>query len=80
MCAGVVRPLAPSRALVSLATLTYANYLLDAPMRARELMQLGALVRALPVLSLTPPVGRENLDQLCDAIVRAAEAHTPAHA
>ena len=76
----VVRPLAPSRALVTLATLTYANYLLDAPMRARELMQLGALVRALPVLSLTPPVGRENLDQLCDAIVRAADASTPAHA
>jgi hypothetical protein len=76
----VVRPLAPSRALVTLATLTYANYLLDAPMRARELMQLGALVRALPVLSLTPPVGRENLDRLCDAIVRAADASTPAHA
>jgi hypothetical protein len=25
-------------------------------------------------------VGRENLEQLCDAIVRAAEAVTPAHA
>jgi len=76
----VVRPLAPMRAVVTLATLTYANYLLDAPMRARELMQLGALVRAVPVLALTPPVGRANLDALCDAIVRAAEAHTPAHA
>lgn len=76
----VARPLTPSRALITLATLTYANYLLDPPMRAQELMQLGALVRAVPVLALTPPVGRENLDQLCDAIVRAAEAHTPAHA
>jgi hypothetical protein len=76
----VVRPLAPSRALVTLATLTYANYLLDPPMRAQELMQLGALVRAVPVLALTPPVGRVHLDRLCDAIVRAAEAHTPAHA
>jgi hypothetical protein len=43
-------------------------------------VQLGTLVRALPVLALTPPVGRENLEQLCDAIVRAAEAVTPAHA
>lgn len=71
----VVRTLSPARALVTLATLTYANYLLDPPMRANELLQLGALVRAVPVLALTPPVGRENLDALCDAIVRAADAH-----
>ena len=70
----VVRTLSPSRALVTLATLTYANYLLDPPMRARELIQLGALVRAVPVRALTPPLGRENLDALCDAIVRAVEA------
>ena len=76
----VIRSLAPSRALVTLATLTYANYLLDAPMRARELMQLGALVRAVPVRALTPPVGRTHLDALCDAIVRASAARTPAHA
>jgi len=76
----VVRSLAPSRALVTLATLTYANYLLDAPMRARELMQLGALVRAVPVRALTPPVGRTHLDALCQAIERAAGARTPAPA
>jgi hypothetical protein len=76
----VVRPLTPARALVTLATLTYANYLLDPPMRAQELVQLGALVRAVPVLALTPPVGRENLDRLCDAIVRAADARMAAHA
>jgi hypothetical protein len=73
----VVRTLSPSRALVTLATLTYANYLLDPTMRARELIQLGALVRAVPVRALTPPVGRENLDALCDAIVRAAESAVP---
>jgi len=76
----VVRTLAPSRALVTLATLTYANYLLDPTMRAQELMQLGTLVRAVPVLALTPPAGRAHLGRLCDAIVRAAEAHTPVHA
>jgi hypothetical protein len=69
----VVRPLGASRALVTLATLTYANYLLDPAMRAHELTQLGALVRAVPVCALTPPYGREHLDSLCDAVVRAAE-------
>lgn len=73
----VVRPLSPSRALVTLATLTYANYLLDPAMRARELIQLGALVQSVPVRALTPPVGRENLDALCDAIVRAVESSAP---
>jgi hypothetical protein len=76
----VVRELTAARALVTLATLTYANYLLDPAMRAQELVQLGALVRAVPVRMLTPPVGRETLDALCDRIVRAAEACTAAHA
>jgi hypothetical protein len=75
-----VRRLAPARAVVTLATLTYANYLLDSSMRAHELMQLGALVRAVPVLALAPPPGREHLDALCDAIVRAADARSAVHA
>ena len=33
--------------------------------------------RAVPVRALTPPVGRENLDALCDAVVRAAERREP---
>ena len=69
-----VRAMTPAHAVVSLATLTYANYLLDTPMRSHELMQLGALVRSVPVLSMTPPSGREGLALLCDAIVRAAVA------
>jgi hypothetical protein len=77
----LIQPLAPSRAVVTLATLTYANYLLDPGMRAQELVQLGALVRAVPVSALTPPAGRERLDALCDAIVRSTEAaRTPVHA
>ena len=76
----LVRTLAPSRAVVMLATLTYANYLLDHPMRAHELHQLGHLVRAVPVRAVTPPVGRENLDVLCDAVVRAAGSGMPVHA
>jgi hypothetical protein len=76
----VVRRLAPARAVVTLATLTYANYLLDPAMRAHELMQLGALVRAVPVLALAPSAGRETLDALCDAIVHAADARSAVHA
>ena len=69
----VVRTLGPSRAVVTLATLTYANYLLDPAMRARELQQLGALVRAVPVHAVTPPIGHENLDALCRAVAGAAD-------
>jgi len=68
-----VRTLGPARAVITLAANSYANYLLDAPMRAHELMQLGALVRAVPVFAVTPPEGRDGLALLCDAIVRATE-------
>lgn len=71
----ITRSLAPARALLTLATLTYANYLLDARMRAAELLQLGALVRAVPIHSLTPPTGRAGLDALCDAVQRVAARH-----
>jgi hypothetical protein len=71
----VSRPIAPARALLTLATLTYANYLLDPRMRATELSQLGALVRAVPVHSLAPPSGRAGLDALCDAVQRIAARH-----
>jgi hypothetical protein len=66
-----MRTMTPAHAVVSLATLTYANYLLDASMRAHELMQLGALVRSVPVITVTPQPGRDGLERLCDAIVRA---------
>ena len=69
-----VHALMPAHAVVALATLTYANYLLDTPMRAHELMQLGALVRSIPVLTVTPHSGRVGLARLCDAIVHAADS------
>lgn len=68
-----VHMLMPAHAVVALATLTYANYLLDTPMRAHELIQLGALVRAVPVLAVSYQSGRDGLGPLCDAIARAAE-------
>ncbi len=47
-----IGPLHARDALLSLATLTYANYLLDAPLRARELVQLGSLVSNVRVRTL----------------------------
>ena len=75
-----VSPMAPAEAVVTLATMTYANYLLDARMRATELAQLGELVRAVPVLSMTPPSGRANLGALCDAIIDVAATCAPIRA
>ncbi|HEX7980631.1 MAG TPA: hypothetical protein VF461_18655, partial [Gemmatimonadaceae bacterium] len=69
-----VHAMTATHAVVALATLTYANYLLDTPMRAHELMQLGVLVRSVPVVAVTPAAGRDGLGPLCDAIVRAADA------
>jgi hypothetical protein len=75
--AGVrLHTLTPAHAVITLATLTYANYLLDTPMRSHELMQLGELVRSVPVFAVTPSQGRDGLERLCDAIIRDAGAGT----
>ncbi|MDB4881561.1 MAG: HPr kinase [Gemmatimonadetes bacterium] len=71
----VSRPIAPARAVLTLAALTYANYLLDPAMRATELAQLGALARSVPVYSLVPPSGREGVDALCAEILSLSVRH-----
>ena len=76
----VARPVTAPRAVITLATLTYANYLLDTPMRATELAQLGALARAVPVLSVAPSTDSDGVNRLCDAIVRIASRHAPVRA
>ena len=75
-----IRTLSPARALISLTTLTYANYLLDSAMRATELVQLGALVRETPIYEVSPSSRRNGIGNLCDAIVRVAMAHAPTRA
>jgi hypothetical protein len=74
----VVRTIAPPQAVITLATLTYANYLLDTTMRATELAQLGALVREVPVIAMEAPREPDDIGDLCDAIVRIAAQHAPA--
>lgn len=72
-----IRTMAPPRALLTLTTLTYANYLLDRMMRAIELAQLGALVQSVPVFRAFPASGAQGIAGLCDAIVRAATRGAP---
>jgi hypothetical protein len=68
----------PARAVLTLATLTYANYLLDTSMRAVELTQLGALVRRVPVYSVAASSDASGIDDLCEAIVRIAPQRSAA--
>jgi hypothetical protein len=63
-----VHEIGPAEALLRLTTATYVNYLLDAAMRATELAQLGALLRAVPVRRL---VNRgTTLPELCELVYR----------
>jgi hypothetical protein len=71
-----LQALTPAHAVITLAALTYANYLLDTPMRSHELTQLGELVRSVPIFAVTPSQGRDGLARLCDAIVRDAATGT----
>jgi hypothetical protein len=60
---------APARAaLMSLVANTYANYLLDAPMRASEFEVLGRLIARVPVRSVFFSRHPESFAQLPDAI------------
>lgn len=73
-----VHEVAPADALLSLTALTYTNYLLTAEQRAIELVQLGAVVRAVPVRRL---VNRgAPLDVVCSLVehdVRESPATAP---
>ena len=60
--------------LLSLATMTYANYLHDGRTRAVELRQLGALLREVPVRTLVPHRDPARIGALCDLIEDEARA------
>ncbi len=64
-----IRAMPPRTALLALATLTYANYLLDGPARAMELGQLGALVAAVPVHWLAAHLEGAHLSTLRDRVL-----------
>jgi hypothetical protein len=61
-------------ALLSLAGETYANYLLDAPMRRDELAALSALVESIPVWEAMARDDHLQLPELISAIVDTVRA------
>jgi hypothetical protein len=76
-------PLAPfaeaepaQRALVSLVTNSYVNYLLDQEMRAREFELLARIIARVPIRRLTPHADAARLQRLCDVILADFEALT----
>ena len=67
--APVIEGLKGTTALVQLIANTYANYLLDSPMRARELEVLGRLVGRTPVRLLRAPDDRAAIPSVCRALL-----------
>ena len=64
-----IEVLGGTRALAHLVANTYANYLLDAAMRAQELETLGRLISCTPVRMLRAPEDRRAIPDVCDALV-----------
>jgi hypothetical protein len=75
-----VRALTPQAALIALVRNTYCNYLLDAPMRAREFDVLSRVVQQTSVREVTFGEGIERLSEWCQMLatrepVKAAAQH-----
>jgi hypothetical protein len=68
--APLIEAMKPRDILMALVANTYANYLLDAPMRAREFSQLEYLASTIPVRRVTAHASLDGLRDLCRAIER----------
>jgi hypothetical protein len=67
--APMIEQLAPTDALISLVGNTYASYLMDKQMRAREFELLGRLVKYVPVRRVVPHTNPALINRLCQTIV-----------
>jgi hypothetical protein len=63
-----------AQALVDLVANTYANDLLDATLRARELTVLGRLVSQVPVRRVQGPQDRAAIGRICQSMLADFEA------
>jgi len=63
-----IEAMAAHEGLMSLVANTYANYLLDRPMRAREFESLGRLVENVPLRRVISQASFERLPDLCRLI------------
>ena len=66
-----VERVAPAEAFIEIAANTYANYLLDARMRAEEFGSITRLLSAVPVLRATPSSDPSRISALVDVIAAA---------
>lgn len=64
-----VQELAPSEGLISLIANTYATYLMDRQMRAREFELLNRVLRTVPIRKVTPHSDAARIGELCRTIV-----------
>lgn len=64
-----VQEVAPAEALLSLIANTYATYLMDRQMRAREFELLQRVLHSVPVRRVTPHSDPARIDALCETIL-----------
>jgi hypothetical protein len=76
--AATVRMLQPSESLLALTANTYANYLLDARLRALEFRQLGEILAKVSVREVQTSREGKKLPELCEAIL--SEFHSTVNA
>jgi hypothetical protein len=68
--APVIEAMRPRDAVLALVANTYANYLLDADMRAQEFGELQTLATLVPLRRVQPASDISLTPELCNAIVR----------
>jgi hypothetical protein len=64
-----IQELPPSHSLMSLIANTYATYLMDKTMRAREFDLLGRVLQFVPVRKVVPHADPQYLHSLCSTII-----------
>ena len=67
--APVIQPMSPAESLIGLVSNSYANYLLDRDLRAREFLLLSRLSKTIPTKRLIPHADPSRLRDLCSLIL-----------
>lgn len=64
-----ISEIAPAEALMSLVANTYATYLMDKTMRAREFEILNRVLNSVPIKRITPHSDPRHIGELCQTII-----------